>query len=141
MYIIYPQQNNQLAIIFPCGDIESSIKDVPEGVDYKIINYLNVDDDFYEAYEFDNAIGIKTNIEKAKKIHLERFRYYRKPILEKLDVEFMRAVETADTEMQKQISIKKQQLRDITTMELPNTLETIKATWPEILGSSPFIDK
>jgi len=141
MYIIYPQQNNQIAIIFPCGDIDSSIKDVPEGVDYKLINHLNVDDNFYGAYEFDNVVGIKINIEKAKTIQIERFRYYRIPILEKLDVEFMRAVETADTEAQKQISKKKQQLRDVTTTELPNTIETIKATWPEILGRSPFLDK
>jgi len=50
----------------------------------------------------------------------------------------MRAVESGNTALQKEIAAKKQALRDVTKTELPNTLEEIKATWPEILGKNPF---
>jgi hypothetical protein len=50
----------------------------------------------------------------------------------------MRAVEAGDIDLQKEIASKKQALRDVTKTELPNTLEGIKNTWPEILGENPF---
>jgi len=81
---------------------------------------------------------IKINIEKAKQIWLDKFRIARKPILEQLDVDFMRALEKGDTNLQKKISSKKQLLRDITKTKLPDSLEGIKNAWPEILGENPF---
>lgn len=81
---------------------------------------------------------IKINIEKAKQIWLDKFRIARKPILEQLDVDFMRALEKGDTNLQKTISSKKQLLRDITKTKLPDSLEGIKNAWPEILGENPF---
>jgi hypothetical protein len=50
----------------------------------------------------------------------------------------MRAVESGNTELQQEIAAKKQALRDVTKTELPDTLEGIKNTWPEILGENPF---
>ena len=80
---------------------------------------------------------INVNILKAKEIWLNCYRAARVPILAQLDVSFMRAVEAGDVDLQKEISSKKQALRDVTSIELPNTLEGIKATWPEVLGTSP----
>ena len=77
---------------------------------------------------------IKVNLDKAKEIWLEHYRRARTPLLSALDVEFMRAVESGDTSLQQEIASKKQALRDVTKAELPNTLEEIKSTWPEILG-------
>lgn len=77
---------------------------------------------------------IKINIEKAKQIWLDKFRIARKPILEQLDIDFIRAVEQGDIDLQKEISLKKQLLRDITEIPLPDDLEEIKSTWPEILS-------
>lgn len=81
---------------------------------------------------------IKINIDKAKEIWLDRYRTTRTPLLAALDVDFMRAVESGNATLQKEIAAKKQALRDVTKIELPNTLEEIKATWPEILGKNPF---
>lgn len=137
-FIIYPQQDNTIAIITPCDSIGSALKDVPENTPYKIVETIDIDTEFFNAYEFDNNRGVKINISKAKAIYLNKFRAARKPLLEKLDVNFMRAVESGDTTLQHEIAAKKQALRDVTSTELPDTLEGIKSTWPEILGQNPF---
>ena len=81
---------------------------------------------------------IKVNLDKAKEIWLNHYRTTRTPLLATLDTDFMRAVESGNTTLQKEIAAKKQALRDVTKIDLPNTLEEIKATWPEILGQNPF---
>jgi hypothetical protein len=137
-FITYPQENNKLAVIIPTGDVNNSIKDVPAGVEYKIVASLEIDNDFFNGYEFDKELGAKLNVSKAKEIWLNYYRTARTPLLAALDVDFMRAVESGDIDLQKEIASKKQALRDVTKVELPNTLEEIKNTWPEILGKNPF---
>lgn len=80
---------------------------------------------------------ITINFDKAKEIQKNRWRDARKSILEKLDVEFMRAVESGDTVKQQQISTKKQALRDVTNTDLSTitTPEELKNVWPDILNS------
>ena len=70
-------------------------------------------------------MGIIVNIEKAKEITKDKLRAERKPLLEKLDVEFIKAQETgADTTA---IVAEKQRLRDITTqVNSMNTVEELK---------------
>lgn len=67
---------------------------------------------------------IKINLEKAKEIKKDMLRADRKPLLEALDIEMMRAIEEGNTVKQTEISEKKQALRDITL--LPNTVETVE---------------
>jgi hypothetical protein len=105
---------------------------------YKIIdsNQLPlVDAMFFDCIEYDALVP---NISLAKTIWYDAFRQARAPLLAALDIEFMRAVESGDTALQSEIAGKKQALRDVTSIELPDTLEGIKATWPEILGQNPF---
>jgi hypothetical protein len=138
MFIVYPQESNKVAVIIPTGDVNNTIKDVPTGVEYKIVEKLNVDNEYFDAYDFDKKVGAVINIAKAKEAHHNKFRQARTPLLAALDVDFMRAVESGDVNLQKEIASKKQALRDVTKTELPDTLEEIKATWPEILGKNPF---
>lgn len=79
---------------------------------------------------------ITINLDKAKEIQKNRWRTARKPILEKLDTQFMRAVETGDTSKQQQIATQKQSLRDVTTTDLSSvtTPEELKNVWPDILS-------
>ena len=133
MFITYPQPNGQVAVVMPCGDVNDAIKDVPEGSEYKIVNSVDIDNDYFNAYEFDAETGAKVSIEKVKAIHLDKFRAARTPLLAALDISFMRAVEAGNADLQKEIASKKQALRDVTSIELPNTLKGIKATWPEVL--------
>jgi hypothetical protein len=138
MFITYPQPNGQVAVVIPTGDVNDAIKDVPSGVEYKIVESVDIDNAYFNAYEFDAESGAKVNIEKAKTIHLDKFRSARTPLIEKLDIDFMRADEVGNLELKKEIASKKQALRDITSIDLPNTLKGIKATWPEILGKKLF---
>lgn len=134
MFITYPQPNGQVAVVIPTGDVNDAIKDVPEGVEYKIVDSIDIDNDYFNAYEFDAELGAKVNIEKAKAIHLDKFRAARAPKLAKLDVEYMKAVEANDEEKKAEIVAAKQALRDVTLTTLPDDLAGIKSTWPDILN-------
>jgi hypothetical protein len=139
MNIIYPQENNKLAITILTGSLsleEAIKKDIPSS-EYAIVSKLNIDNVFFDAYEYQNKQAV-VNIDKTKEIWLNYYRTARTPLLEKLDLEYMRADEAEDLELKKEIASKKQALRDVTKTELPNTLEGIKNTWPEILGQNPF---
>ena len=75
---------------------------------------------------------IQVNINKAKEITKDKLREERKPLLESLDVQFQRALETgADTS---DIVAKKQALRDApATVDNMTTVEELKAaTLPTI---------
>ena len=77
---------------------------------------------------------IIVNPDKANAIWKDKWREARKPLLASLDIEFMKAVESVDTEKQAEIALKKQALRDVTNTEINgNTPEEIKAVWPDIL--------
>ena len=78
---------------------------------------------------------IRINIKKAKEIQKDRWRETRKPLLENLDIEFMKAVEAGDTDEQQLIAAKKQELRDITEVDLSeiNDVNELKDIWPECL--------
>lgn len=76
------------------------------------------------------------NIEKAKEIKKDILRAERAPILESLDVQFIRAVEAGDTALQAEIAAKKQALRDVTKapeIAQAKTLDELKAFVPEVL--------
>ena len=57
---------------------------------------------------------IKIDMAKAVEIQRNRIRTLREPMLAKLDVEFMRAVERNDNAEQTRIAGEKQRLRDMT---------------------------
>jgi hypothetical protein len=63
------------------------------------------------------------------------FRALRKPLLEKLDVQFMRALEDGDATTIAAIATKKKALRDITLIDLSDydTPEKLNAFIPEVL--------
>ena len=73
-------------------------------------------------------MGITVNITKAKNIWKDKIRVARKPKLESLDVEFVRAQETsADTSA---IAANKKELRDFPAqVDSATTTDEIKAVW------------
>ena len=78
-------------------------------------------------------MSISINIDKAKAIKLDTLRAERKPLLEALDVAFMRAFEKADTAECARIAAEKQALRDVTKVTLPDDLTALKDFKPDIL--------
>jgi hypothetical protein len=77
---------------------------------------------------------ITINMAKARDIHRAKMRDARSPLLSDLDIAYQRATEAgADTSA---IVAKKQALRDVTAdpaIEAAQTVEELKAVWPEIL--------
>jgi hypothetical protein len=88
---------------------------------------------------------IKINIDKAKEIQKNKLREARKPLLEKLDVDFVRALELGgDTAS---IAAQKKALRDVTNIvteaeisgaTVDEITTELKAIWnEELLGPKP----
>tara|TARA_R110000796_G_C14468552_1_gene425317 strand:+ start:755 stop:997 length:243 start_codon:yes stop_codon:yes gene_type:complete len=78
-------------------------------------------------------MAIFVNINKAKEVWKEKIRTARKPVLEKLDVDFVRAQETSsDTSA---IVTDKNTLRDLPAqVDSATTIDEIKAVWNSKLG-------
>jgi hypothetical protein len=64
---------------------------------------------------------ITININKAKEIKKDSLREERKPLLEALDIEYMKALEQNDTQKMQEVVAQKQALRDVT--QHPDLLE------------------
>jgi len=77
--------------------------------------------------------SIAVDMPKAKEVTRERLRKERKPLMEALDVEAMKAVETKDDAKLAEVAGEKQRLRDITALPeidaatTPDQLKAIKA--------------
>jgi hypothetical protein len=90
---------------------------------------------FYNAWVMKGNV-IVVDLEKAKDIKRNQFRQARKPLLEKLDVEYMRAVETSNAAKKKAIATKKQELRDVTNVDMPNDVDELAKFWPDVLNGA-----
>ena len=138
--IIAYNHEGGLGIIIPVLDDESKInefasKNIQIGVEYIIIDNSELPSDQTFRYALEVSNGIKFNSDKAKAIWKNKWREARKPKLEALDVEFMKAVELGQVDKQAEIGAKKQALRDVTNTEIPgDTSEEIKSVWPLILN-------
>ena len=82
----------------------------------------------------------KIDMAKAKEIHKTNIREARKPLLESLDVEFQKALETGASTTD--IIAKKNALRDApadSAIDAASDADALKAQWnTAILGSSPY---
>lgn len=120
-------------VTIPVGlTAEELLKQDPESI---IVDSSDIDDKFiFVDAMILNGNQISFYLPKAKEIQKDRFRFARKPILEKLDIEFMKALESGNTQKVQEIATKKQELRDVTNIPLPDDIEGIKNTWPSILN-------
>ena len=78
-------------------------------------------------------MAITIDISKAKDVWKDKIRVARKPALEKLDVDFIKAQETSgDTTS---IVANKQTLRDLPSqVDTATTTDEIKVVWNDMLG-------
>lgn len=142
--IIYRNSDNRLSIITPFykDDLTEEEKDqyaifiqnkdVPKNADGSsipswIVNINDLPDirSIRNAWNVHESGQIYFDRDKAIEIKKEQFRNLRKPLLEKLDVEFMRALENGDTSSIPIITQKKSNLRDITSVDF-NSYDTPK---------------
>jgi len=79
---------------------------------------------------------ITVDMTKAREIKRDQLRAERRPLLEQLDVEFMRAQEQGDQAKTDEIAARKQALRDVTAdpaIDAATTPDELKAVRPAIL--------
>ena len=91
---------------------------------------------FRGAWSLSGSV-ISEDLDTAKTIFADKVREARKPLLEALDTDYMKALESgADTA---QIVADKQALRDAPTAgDSATTIAELKAAWPSACGDSPY---
>ena len=88
---------------------------------------------FRGAWQFDGA-AVEIDMAEAKEIHKDNLRAERKPLLDALDVDYMKALETGGDAAA--VAAQKQVLRDVTSdarIEAATTPEELKALTLEVL--------
>jgi len=139
--IIYTNPDGTVSIINPTGDVNDAIKDVPTGLSYEIVedSVIPTDRTFRNAWK-QNSKTIETDIAKAREIHKNNIRAAREPLLNALDIEFQKALETSSSTTD--IVNKKQALRDApadSAIASASNEAELKAQWnTSILGTSPY---
>jgi len=152
--IVYKNENNRLSVIYPCykddmTDQEKDEyaefvknKDVPKQEDGSPtpswlidVNDIPSIKNVRNAWSINELGQIYFDRDEAIEIKKDQFRNSRKPLLEKLDVRFMRALEAGDTSSLPQIAAKKQELRDITDISFNDydTPQKLHEFIPDIL--------
>jgi len=85
-------------------------------------------------------MGFGIDMAKAREIHKDKIRFARKPLLESLDIEFQKALETGASTSD--IVAKKIALRDAPAdsgIAAASNTDELKAQWKtDILGTSPY---
>ena len=136
MNIIIYQIKDEITTVFPAQGvaIEQLTKFIPEGIKYSIISSNDLPKDLYFQNAWELIDGkVKINIEKAKEIQRNVWRKIRESKLKELDLLYMKALEEGDKPTQKNIITQKKALRDVTTIELPDDVDIIRDTIPDIL--------
>jgi len=79
------------------------------------------------------VVGV--DLEKAKDIWRDEWRAARAPLLAKLDVDYIRALERVDSEEMFEVAAKKQALRDVTNTPINVfSAQDVVKVWPAILN-------
>jgi hypothetical protein len=81
------------------------------------------------------------NKEKGLEVLKNTIRYKRLKLFPELDTQFIRALETGNTQLQAEVVAKKELLRNLTDISIDGitSRDELIALWPEdILGENPF---
>lgn len=132
MKIIYKTETG-IAVVHPTGEVPVEtlmITAVPEQYRHtaRIVedDTIPTDRTFRDAWDFDDDGIITEQVDKAKEIHKDKLRAERKPLLEELDVQYIRKQEKGGDITD--IVTEKQRLRDVTKLvDKCKTIDEIKA--------------
>jgi hypothetical protein len=120
--------------------IEKSVPKKPDGSDRPVFiktqDELKVADVFIDAFSVNEIDGsIFFNRPRAIELKKKEFRLRRKPLLEKLDILFMKALEVGDSITVSGIVAQKQILRDITDIDMSqyDTPQKLHEFIPDVL--------
>ena len=143
MIIIYQNKDGSCGALIQCDfsltPQQLVDKDAPKNPDGSSPVWVSSYETAVPDLNYLSAFSIKdkkvsVDIAKCKEVRLNQFRAIRTEKLNALDVEAIKALESGDSVKLASITSKKQALRDVTKVPLPDTLEEIKATLPAILA-------
>ena len=142
--IVYTRPDGGVSIVIPVKTFDpeklSERKDIPKGAtDIRLCDAKDIPTDrtYRDAWERDTSrrsAVVKTNMPKARKLHMDKIRRMRDAELEKLDKDWMRALGQGDTPEANDIEDRRQNLRNIPqTFDLSKakTPDELKALWPK----------
>lgn len=139
--IIYQNpETNHIAIVMPCiDDLNHIIETVlPKDSQQKPLPYLIVSSDavpkrYMSSWELVDGKLIQSR-DKLWEIKKNEWRQKREVFFKTLDVDYMKALETGDTEQLKNITAQKQALRDVTLTDVSLlSLEQLEVFVPDVL--------
>ena len=139
--IVYNQEDGIMAVCVPALNSGLTVeqiaeKDCPAGA--KIIDRTDLDsldNTFRNAWVCDSDMNPTINIALARDIWRDKIRNARKPKLEELDIQYMRAQEAGEDTSA--IVAKKNKLRDFpakSEIDSASTVEELKTVWDVDLG-------
>ena len=136
-YVVYQNpNNNNMEILIPCvNDMNLVLKDIPKNQDGNTVEYKFIDNvpKYTETFDFINN-NVTRNRTKLQELKKSEWRRLRKDKLEKLDIEFIKSIESGNNIKQDEIKLKKQALRDVTDIDVSNlTDDDLENFIPEIL--------
>jgi len=121
MNIISYQENGICKLIIPSKENENKLNElalsqVPQGIVYSIIDSNNLPNNraFRNAWEL-NMGTVAINRPKAELLHMNRLRLLRSEQLGKLDMEYLKALETKDATKEQTVIDQKNLLRNMPT--------------------------
>ena len=130
--VILKQENDSVVIILPINqDIDAFVAANP-GCVVVDKSSLPKDREFRGAWTLEGKIDLN----KAKKIWQQKIRIIRDKKLQKMDIDWMQAMEQGNSKIAAAIAAKKQILRDLPQREeltKAESVEALKSFWPEIL--------
>ena len=122
-FVIYqnPEDSTRVCIMMPTGEVpigELILRHV--ATPCKVCDQhdiVHLDKDFVDSWQLINdevtgAKNVVVNINNAKTQWRQKLRNERIPILQQLDIQYMRALETSDSGLAAETAAKKQRLRD-----------------------------
>lgn len=123
-------------------DLPKYVQNPVEGVNYIVFEDPDYpeNDVFRNAWEINWAAKkVKHNLEKCKAILKDRFRQFREVRFKELTAEEEQARGKNDNAKLADIEAKRQQLRDVTAIDLSGITDRqqLKQIWPTVLGPKP----
>lgn len=123
--VVYTNSEGTLCVVIPSKEFEDKIEEViatsvPAGVDFEVVEHTDIPSDrrLRDAWELSPQRKVGINRIKAENFVKDRVRAERAPMLEALDVEYMRALESGDSALASTVASNKQILRDVTAKDL-----------------------
>lgn len=135
MYVLYSNIANNLSINYfnTINECLNFVQTKPvKAYKYKPISE-QLPMQFYFAFYWNDSIkDVDIDINIAKEIKKDEYRQLRDPLLQKLDVSFMKALEDDDFDKKQKIILAKNLLRNVTDQDLPNNWKDLLYYYPAI---------